>query len=331
MSVLDRAREVLGYYPLGKVLEITPVDQGLVHATFFVDTSAGRFVLQRLAPAMASDAILADHVAVTAHLARKGMPSPEVVLTVDEGTFAIDPDRRRWRLQTRLPGTTRPHVPDADAVEEAARALGRFHVAMQDFGPSFQSSHPGHDTALHLERLKKAAADPANAEHLAPIAEEVAMLTRVLPDLLPPGDLPRRVVHGDPKFSNVLFEDGRALALIDLDTCARTTVLADLGDAARSWCRTGGEDEPTEFLPARFEALLRGYDAEGLRLEPRERALLPAAVRWITLELAARFAWDALVDEYFGWDADRYPSRRAHDAARMRAAIALAESVPATL
>ena len=64
-----------------------------------------------------------------------------------------------------------------------------------------------------------------------------------------PIDLPKRVIHGDLKFNNFLFEgreEGdppKAHALIDLDTLAKLPLYFDLGDAWRSWCNRSSDGE----------------------------------------------------------------------------------------
>ena len=92
------------------------------------------------------------------------------------------------------------------------------------------------------------------------------------------------------------------MGLIDLDTCNRHTVLVDLGDAVRSWCRDGSEDEQQHFRIDRFEAILAGYSEDGLSLSRHEIDYLGQAGRTITMELASRFAKDVMVDEYFAYD-----------------------------
>ncbi len=325
-------KAVLAAYSIGRVGQVEPVEQGLVHETFFVDSSEGSYVFQRLAPGLSSMDVVADYVAVTDHLAKKGQPSPVVIRTLDDHPLAFDDadeKRRYWRLTTRLPGETRTAVRNAHDVEEAARALGRFHVAMADFDAPFRSAHPGHDTALHLERFRTSAANPVHEAHLPLVADTLAAVEQELPGLLLSSHLPRHVVHGDPKISNVLFLGDEALALIDLDTCNRHSVLVDLGDAVRSWCRTGEEDEATEFELGRFEAFLRGYAAQGVALTEAERASLADCGRLITWELVARFARDVLEDDYFGWDVERYETRRAHNLARTEGMAFLAKDMSA--
>ena len=135
-----------------------------------------------------------------------------------------------------------------------------------DFQYDFKSQHPLHDTVGHLNRLKEVLDTPELETHQARVQNEIDIIVDIIPKLLLPSDLPQRVVHGDPKISNILFEGQRAVGLIDLDTCNRHTVLVDLGDAVRSWCRDGSEDERHRFQIERFEAMLKGYAAEGPQL-----------------------------------------------------------------
>lgn len=297
-----------------------------MHGTWLVEAEGGKYVLQRLHHKLATPEILNDFRAVTEHLAARGVPAPRLVAT-HEGHGVAEDEGRWWRLATYVEGETHDAVQSPAQAEEGARALARFHRAMQDISHHFESQHPLHDTEGHLRRLREAAARPEFAESLAGIAAEVAEVDAQLSGMLLPADLPSRVVHGDPKISNVLFQGDRAVGLLDLDTCTRHTVLVDLGDAVRSWCRDGTEDERQHFLLDRFEAILRGYAAEGPPLNPLERRHLGGAGRLITLELASRFLRDVLEDEYFAWDERRFPDRRSHNRARGRAMLYLANDM----
>jgi Ser/Thr protein kinase RdoA (MazF antagonist) len=313
----------LAHFALPADLNIVPVHQGLMHSTWFVGDA---YVLQKLHPKLATAAIIDDYAAVTAHLAQKGIAAPRLIPTRTGDGVLIDA-AGWWRLTTRVPWTTRQKVRGAADCEAGARALGRFHVAMSDFERPFGSTHPLHDTAGHLARLDAAQAADQYVDAEPLIAEAACEIRREIEPLMLPSDLPRRVVHGDPKISNVMFEGDVAVGLIDLDTCNRHSVLVDLGDAMRSWCRDGYEDELQRFHVDRFEAILVGYAAEGLELTAPERARLVDCGRLITLELASRFARDVLEDEYFAWDAKRYASRRAHNLARMQSMLHLARDM----
>jgi hypothetical protein len=66
--------------------------------------------------------------------------------------------------------------------------------------------------------------------------------------------------------------------------------------------------------------------ASGVHLTEAERRALLAGVEWISLELASRFAADALLESYFGWDARRFPGRGEHNLVRARGQLALHEA-----
>ncbi|MBY0401449.1 aminoglycoside phosphotransferase family protein, partial [Myxococcota bacterium] len=137
----------------------------------------------------------------------------------------------------------------------------------------------------------------------------------------PPPAVPTRVIHGDLKLSNLLFEGTAppardvAFALVDFDTLMRGTLWMELGDAWRSWCNAAGEDSNAprfdlEVFAASCEGFAEGY---GGPLDADEVASLETAAERITLELCARFAADAVVETYWGWDPEKFPARGEHD------------------
>src|SRR5690606_30561490 len=117
-------------------------------------------------------------------------------------------------------------------------------------------------TPAHLARLREALAEhPGHRLHEAVRARADRIFAGVaaLPEL---GEQRAWVVHGDLKISNLLFDDARAEAhaLVDLDTVGRMPLWQELGDAWRSWCNPGGEDQAAaRFDLALFAAALDGW------------------------------------------------------------------------
>ena len=323
----DLAR-VLSYWPVGELKASSQVLGGLIHETFRVETDQGAYCLQALHPALSSPEILADWKAVLEHLERRGFPAPRLVPAGD-GRATVTVAGTVWRLTTWLDGQSVERTSGPETARQAARLFARFYEATADFPFPFKSSHPLHDWGYHAAALKEALASsdrvpqpwPSQVAELAPL-----VLGGIRRNSLS-GSLPLRVVHGDPKISNVLFDaQGRAWGLVDLDTCCRHTVLVDLGDALRSWSMDGPEDACTGFRRDVFLAAVEGWAAGGLRLTGGEIEELPKAPALISFELAARFLRDVLEDRYFGYDASRYPSRRHQNLARARAMARLGQA-----
>jgi hypothetical protein len=73
-----------------------------------------------------------------------------------------------------------------------------------------------------------------------------------------------------------------------------------------------------------------GY-AAGLAglLAPAESGALASGIEVVCIELAARFCVDAFEDRYFGWNPERFTSRRQHNLVRARGQLVLGRAVAA--
>ncbi len=309
---------VLRQYAIGNIGSIKPVVVGLIHQTYEIKTNQGQYIMQRLHPVLSSQEIAQDFLAVTAYLQASGFPSPRCILT-KKRTVLAPHGGFVWRMQTKLPGKTIETISSPSLARQAGEMYARFHRVMDGFDQEFQSDKLLHETEKIYEKfisvVKQFRTDPL----MVVVREEVDLITKQLPKHFLPVGLPLRVIHGDPKISNILFVKDRASAIIDLDTCNRRPILVELGDAFRSWCGKAEDHPNNTFSLPMFKAAWSGYKkgADGF-LTRREVALVPKAIGTITLELAARFLTDYFEDTYFGWDSKRYPSRRAHNLARCR-------------
>lgn len=329
-AVAMRAAAAFGLSP---VAPPERVRLGLMHVTWRVRTAAGGFALQALHPSLAGREAVADHAAVSAHLAARDFPAPRIV-PGPEGGPALSLDGETWRCATWLDGRPGARLAPPDEACRAGRLLAEFHRATADFDRPFRGGVRLHDPSGHAARLRealgRAASDPALDRWRAAVADSSERALAALERLALPDGLPERVIHGDPKFSNFVFDaGGRAVGLVDLDGCARASVLYDLGDAVRSWGDAGAQAGPTRVREDVVEALIEGWASAGPRLSAAEREALPRAGALVAWELAARFLRDVLEDVYFAWDATRWPSRREQNLARAAAAFEFAAQMEA--
>jgi Ser/Thr protein kinase RdoA (MazF antagonist) len=336
-SQLIRDR-VLAHFPGWESAAVEPLGNGLINQTFLLGADAQRAVLQRLAPIF-SPVINENIAAVTAALAAAGLATPRLLPT-REGRLWLDlGDDGVWRLQTFVSGASFDKVQSPAQARATGALVARFHGALDGLAHTFRGLREGvHDTAKHLMRLREAVSVHPHHRLLArvgPLAEAILDRVQALPPL---PDLPSRICHGDLKLNNILFASEappaseQALCLIDLDTVGPMPLAYELGDAWRSWCNVSGEDATAARIDVEiFRASFAGY-ASGLGrdLDTAERQALLGGVEWISLELASRFAADALFENYFGWDPRRFPSRGEHNLLRARGQLALHEAFLAT-
>ena len=308
---------------------VAPLTGGLINQTFRVGDPP-RGVLQRLHPIFRPP-VNADIDAVTRHLVARGLTTPRVLPTADGGLWHVDGEGKCWRALSWIQGVTHHKLRDPGLAAAAGRLVGQWHLATADLEHDFAFSRPGaHDTPAHMQTLR----DALDAHPAHRLASEVGALADGLLGAWERWDgrldLPKRVCHGDLKISNLLFTpEGEGICLVDLDTMGLLSLDVELGDAWRSWCNPAAEDaDETRFDLGLFEASARAYLATAPP-SAEERACLGAGIERICLELAARFAADALNETYFGWDPAVAPGRGEHNLLRARGQLALARSVAA--
>ncbi|MBE0582837.1 MAG: phosphotransferase [Desulfofustis sp.] len=309
-----------------RVVQIGRLGSGRINDTFLV-TLADHLplVVQRINDDVFSDPIcVAENVgAVTAHLTGYRQQSgaaerfPCLVAARDGASCAVDQDGGIWRVMEYISGTvSHRSVESTGRAFEVGRMLGRFHRLADDFDASVLCPPiPGfHDLPAYCQAWQRVATghsrnDSPAVRHCCRQVERRLADADLLVRAYRRGELSRRLIHGDPKCDNILFDcdTDRAVALIDLDTVSPGLLLWDLGDCLRSVCNPAGE-RPTDRQSTTFElelcrAVLEGYRASGAALPEAERRLLFQGVRLLTFELAVRFFTDYLAgDRYFKID-----------------------------
>lgn len=305
----------------GIVVDVRPHGRGLIHDTYVVTTNATanpHAILQRISrrafdrPELIMENLrtLLDHVAAR----RDTLRFPSLYATRAGEYLHIDAEGGYWRAMSYIENTRSYHRPEnVHHAHQAGSALGRFHALVGDLEPDrMHDTRPDfHHTPRHIERLERiAAANPGRRDRqaedwLAFVAERKGEADAI-EAALARGTITRRIVHGDPKLDNVLFDvdSDEAVSLIDLDTVKPGTVHHDIADCLRSCCNRSGETA-ADANAVRYDldmcrAGLAGYFAaageQARALHPDE---LYAAIRLIPFELGVRFLADHL-------DGDRY-------------------------
>jgi Ser/Thr protein kinase RdoA (MazF antagonist) len=305
----------------GTVIDVAPFGRGLINDTFLVTTDKGRAVLQRVnrrafpQPELVMQNLrrLSDHIGARNGAAQLRLP--RIVPARDGRDFVLDEHDGFWRTLSYIENTDALEtiVSHAQAAEIGA-ALGRFHALADGLDPAgLHATRPGfHQTPLYYARFaqaaqRAAAASGADLSWCIDFARARSGGVAVLEDAKQRGDLRLRVIHGDTKLDNFLFDSntGRAVSLIDLDTVQPGLVHYDVGDCIRSAANPLGES-PADAGQVKFDvdicrAVLSSYLGEARNiLTPADVAYLYDAIRLIPFELGLRFLTDHLDgDVYF--------------------------------
>ena len=293
--ILDKiARE----YSLGQIINHQILDGGIVNQTHLIETSKGKFVIQKLNKAF-DERVIQDYLQLQAIFLNSEISIPTLNFTINGSPFIKDDDYI-YRVFSYIENERITINPET--AFEASRKLSLFHKILEDspfkpkyFIPDF------HNTKKIIEKLKQL---PKTAEVIAHRSQIVENIEKhYLQE-----NRKKSVIHGDPKFNNFLFRDGKVIAVIDLDTIMTESRLVDLGDLTRSWCK--GID--SAFENEIFNAIVDGYCCS---FNPSE--ILNAGCL-ITLELSARYLIDSVEQSYFEWDSKRFSSSREYNTEKCR-------------
>ena len=334
----------------GNITEIQALGNGNINDTFLVsldDLEQTRFVLQRINTnvfrhpqwVMKNMYILTEHV----HAKLQNQPQnrrweiPRVILTKTGQDHWNTAEGDHWRAITFIEGSESfDLIADISQAQEVGYALGMFHELISDL-PSEQLTDTlegFHITPLYLQQYDEILAQNTvksspEVDYGLNFVRDRANWCSVLENAKKEGRLPLRLMHGDPKVNNVMFDrkTGKAVSVIDLDTVKPGLVHYDIGDCLRSGCNPMGE-ETQDWQNIYFDlelcrGILTGYLAIAKTfLIDNDYTFLFDAIRLISFELGLRFFTDHLAGNvYFKV---KYPD---HNLARALVQFKLTESI----
>jgi hypothetical protein len=278
---------------------------------------AGRdLVLQQMLGSAHGDllGIMENLVRVTSHLdwrravERQGAGwYPQLVHTNAGKPFIMTAEGDVWRAFAYRKGQILRSAQPVATLASAAALYGRFSAQTADLGgPPLIETAPGfHD----LERVYSSlmteleqVADERRAP-IEPLLATVHDLKRTLDQRCADDAVywsPDRVVHNDTKLSNVLFDrdQGRAIAVLDLDLAMMGPSWHDVGDLMRSACWHAPEGSAPAFSTDLFDAVVGAFvEAAGETLRSDEIVSYAIAGPRLSLELGMRYLHDHLRDQ----------------------------------
>jgi hypothetical protein len=301
--------------------------QGIIHDTYLVKMNKGTnpFILQRInkkvftnpAAIMHNLRLVCQHIKERMKVGGSRIDADWQMLqgipAGDGRDFYIDADGDFWRALSFIrEAVALEQISCLDDAREVGRALGIFHWLTRELNPEIlHETLPGFHNAEHyLKHYDEVMVQGKEAGEAGTFCQEFIENRKEWVAVLENGrrenQLRMRVIHGDPKISNIMVNriTGKAVSIIDLDTVMPGLVQYDIGDCLRSCCNTGGEEAAdlsvVRFDPELCEALLSGYTgaAQGL-LTGSDFDFFFDAIRLIPFELGLRFYTDFLEDNVY--------------------------------
>lgn len=300
---------------------------GLINKTYVLETALKKYIFQEVSPIF-DVSIHDDCHAVQNHLARYGINAPSLVPT-SLGQLYYRHEHRVFRVINYIEGRSFHKVLSLKMALEAGKVVGRFHRAVSDLEYEYRSKRAhGGDYAFHLNRLTTALKAHQGHDFYARVEPLAARMIENMRELTHNLSTTIRHAHGDPKISNIMFdENDEGICLVDFDTLSKTGWSLEMGDAFRSWCNPHEEDELDVEVDLKIaEQALLGYGSHmrGI-LSPKELLELSIHAPAITLCLGIRYLTDVLNENYWAYDQARFERPAPHNLLRAQAMFRLFE------
>lgn len=264
---------------------------------------------------------------------------PRIFLTENGLDHYIDAEGAFWRAMSLIENAESfDRIGDDERATEVGYALGTFHSLISDLPPdrladTLEGFHITPNYLKNYEEILAKITPPQTPEthYCLQFVQNRQMGVQVLEDAKSQGKLPLRLMHGDPKINNVLFDikTGKAVSMIDLDTVKPGLIHYDIGDCLRSACNRAGEEtenwNSVHFETDLCQTILQGYFSVAKTfLTENDAAYIYDSIWLITFELGLRFFSDYLAGNvYFKV---QYPE---HNLARAIVQFKLTESIEA--
>lgn len=328
-SDVNRLYTIIGNFQIpGVVQNIHVFGNGLINKTLrieiFEDGVIRKYILQKINSDIFKDiAGMMDNIErVTNHIRQKsilsgGDPKRETlsIVSTREGKNFLETNGEFYRMYTCIECTKSFDLPEnLESLELTGNAFGKFHQYLMDFDsssiiesiPNFHNTTLRFKTFLELLRMDSFGRATQARADIETVSNKSKYAFQIVKKIVS-GDLPVRVIHNDPKFNNVMFDETNMnpVAVVDLDTVMPGPIAYDFGDAVRSACNTCDENEKNlskvKIDIEKFEAFTRGYLASMRGCITREEIdSLVDGCMTITYELGLRFLTDHINgDQYF--------------------------------
>lgn len=270
----------LDRYDVGIATSFKGIAEGVQNSNFLLDTDRGtRFFLTLYEDRVDADD-LPYFLALTTHLADKGLPVPRPIADRGDRTLQMLCGRPACLIEF-VPGVSITVPSPADAFATAA-AMGAMHRALVDFTLVRANEHG----PAGWRRLAGAIGDRFGA--VAPglstiVDDELGMLAARWPDALD-----RSTIHADLFADNVLLLGGAVSGLIDFYFACTDIRAYDLAVMHAAWCFS---PDGQRYQPAIAAALFAGYRS-AYPLTDAEVAAFAVLCRGASLRFTLSRAYD---------------------------------------
>lgn len=309
-----------------KNIEITSVNSGLINSTYKVEFKKSVFILQKVNQFVFKDPILIqeNYKEVLKQLAVSSYSKQQLEFLENNSNLElVHYNNSSWRMSKFINGKTYDVCKSLEMANSAAKSLAEFHVSLigLDYNLINEPIKDFCNFNNRIQQYRKSTVhgDSFRLKNSQDLIGEIESNLKYIHDYIEmEKDIKKRIIHGDPKVSNFLFDaqTHKVISIIDIDTIMPGSILFDFGDMVRSFANRSHEDSQIKeriFNPDIYNALKEGYLSEANEfLSPIEKESLDLSALTVALIQCIRFLTDYYnLDVYYHVNEPEHNLKRA--------------------
>jgi Ser/Thr protein kinase RdoA (MazF antagonist) len=242
---------VLTHYGIGVISQIRSLVAGNAHAPKVVITSdQGTYLLKRRPHGKDDPARVAFAHSVQALLERRSFPVAQLAAT-REGATMLCVDGHLYELFNFVVGTR--YDAAAESTLDAGRQLANFHTAAADVIPPWLPAQTIFHDSNNVRRHIAAIAAGSHFEQTAEVNDLVASLNAMYDSSSRNVNdcgfalWRRQMTHGDWHQGNMLFAEGKVVAVLDFDSMKSAPIAMDIANGMLHFSMATGRPNPVDW------------------------------------------------------------------------------------
>jgi Ser/Thr protein kinase RdoA (MazF antagonist) len=306
--------------PFNYGFNITLIKTGSINETYKIIVNKKPYILQKLSKIFTKD-VIEDMIQVTDYLNLNDIKAPHLLETLKGNKYVLE-NNELYRVYPFLYGETPNKFSlSNNDLKTMGIYLAEVHKALArlDYEPKHKIEN-FHNTDFYINKIKKIV-NEFQEDDKEVINAMISVYDKLNKDFMSEN---KQIIHSDPRIENILFDkkfDG--YAIIDFDTIMKGSKFIDIGDLCRSLFISEDLDELNysrkmhdKFIIGYYMAMVKDTQkVDRISKEVFMKQCIDATML-LSLELSIRFYIDVIEDNYFGFNKDKFKTRKEHNLVR---------------
>jgi len=264
----DEIAIVLSHYDIGEVKVLKPLSVGSRFSPKMVVISdKGEYLLKRKGRGKADFGRVAFSHSVQHFLLSSGFPITSIIRTDVENRTILQIENHIYEMFKFVKGVR--YDGSESETKEAGYQLGRFHFILSDFVSKWKALRSSFHNNLHVRHhLAGIGSNSLNGRDMQ--MHEAALKLTDYYDICSErvkdagfSDWSEQVVHGDWHPGNLLYSDGKIIAVLDFDSVKMAPAVTDIANGLLQFSIIADKGDPSgwpdHFDVTRMSNFLYGY------------------------------------------------------------------------